>query len=47
MVSEKKKQINANQENEPNLKGTLVSVSILGGILLVTWIGAFMLFLSR
>ncbi len=47
MVSEKKKQIDANQEKEPNLKGTLVSVSILGVILLVTWFGAFMLFLSR
>ena len=47
MVSEKKKQVHAEEDNEPNLKGTLISVSILGAILLVTWIGAFMLFLSR
>ncbi|WP_405101901.1 cytochrome c oxidase subunit 2A [Oceanobacillus sp. FSL H7-0719] len=47
MVSEKKKQLNTHQEKEPNLKGTLISVSILGIFLLVTWIGAFMLFLSR
>ena len=47
MVSEKKKQINPDQKQEPNLKGTLISVSILGIILLVSWFGAFMLFLSR
>lgn len=46
MASEKKR-LESNPENEPNLKGTLISVSILGLIILVSWIGAFMLFLSR
>lgn len=47
MVAEKKKQVDTNQEKEPNLKGTLISVSFVGIFILVTWIGAFMLFLSR
>lgn len=47
MVSEKKKQLDSEQEKEPNLKGTLISVSFVGVFILVTWIGAFMLFLSR
>ncbi|MHA6251143.1 cytochrome c oxidase subunit 2A [Oceanobacillus sp. CAU 1775] len=47
MVSEKKKEVQPDHDNEPSLKGTLISVSILGVILVVSWIGAFMLFLSR
>lgn len=47
MVSEKKKQLDSEQEKETNLKGTLISVSFVGVFILVTWIGAFMLFLSR
>lgn len=45
MASEKQNQ--TNPEKEPNLKGTLVSVSILGIFLLVTWVGALMVFLAR
>ncbi|MCM3738905.1 cytochrome c oxidase subunit 2A [Oceanobacillus luteolus] len=47
MVTKNQKHVNTNPESEPNLKGTLISVSILGAILLVTWIGALMLFLLR
>ena len=47
MVAEKKKELNPKQEKEPNLKGTLISVSFVGIFILVTWVGAFMLFLSR
>jgi hypothetical protein len=32
---------------ESSLKGTLVSVMILGGFIAVTWLGVFMLFLAR
>ncbi|SEA63195.1 hypothetical protein SAMN05421743_106167 [Thalassobacillus cyri] len=32
---------------EPNLKGTLVSVSIVGGFLVLSWLAVFGLFLAR
>ncbi|CAG7651661.1 hypothetical protein PAESOLCIP111_06363 [Paenibacillus solanacearum] len=35
------------QQHEQNLSGTFVSVMILGGFLLLTWVGVFLLFLSR
>ncbi|RKQ37622.1 cytochrome c oxidase subunit 2A [Oceanobacillus halophilus] len=35
------------QEKETNLKGTLISVSILGFVLIASWVGVFILFLSR
>ncbi|WP_078429965.1 cytochrome c oxidase subunit 2A [Alkalihalobacterium alkalinitrilicum] len=36
------------QENShSNLKGTLISVFILIGIIIVSWVGVFFLFLSR
>lgn len=38
---------NPAKEKEPNLKGTFASVMILGAFLVVTWIGAFSLFISR
>jgi len=47
MVAEKQKKLDSNQDKEPNLKGTLISVSFVGIFILVTWIGAFLLFLSR
>ncbi|MCF3941548.1 cytochrome c oxidase subunit 2A [Oceanobacillus alkalisoli] len=47
MTTEKKKQLESSPENEPNLKGTLISVSVVGIFILVTWFGVFMLFLSR
>jgi hypothetical protein len=38
-------------KHEPNdnasLKGTLVSVMLLGGFLIVSWAGVFLLFLAR
>lgn len=34
-------------EQEPNLKGTLFSVMILGIFIILTWFGAFYLFISR
>ncbi|MDY0408281.1 cytochrome c oxidase subunit 2A [Virgibacillus soli] len=35
-------------ENETsNLKGTLISVMVLGMIILISWFGVFALFLSR
>ncbi|CAG7647702.1 cytochrome c oxidase subunit 2A [Paenibacillus allorhizosphaerae] len=54
----KPQQTNAVPENRPsrpdqghqhdqNLSGTFVSVMILGAFLLVTWVGVFLLFLSR
>lgn len=41
---EKKKQPQPEQEN---LKGTLVAVLIVGGIILFSWFGVFGLFLER
>lgn len=35
------------QEKETSLKGTLVSVFLLGGFIVVTWVAVFALFLSR
>lgn len=32
---------------EHSLKGTFVSVMLLGGFLIVTWLGVFMLFIYR
>ncbi|AST91641.1 cytochrome c oxidase subunit 2A [Sutcliffiella cohnii] len=34
-------------EKPSNLRGTLVSVFILGGFLIITWFGVYFLFLSR
>lgn len=47
MSTERQKQTGQHPENEPNLKGTLGFVSILGIFLLVTWFGALMVFLAR
>ncbi|MCZ8513625.1 cytochrome c oxidase subunit 2A [Paenibacillus filicis] len=35
------------QEQEHSLKGTFVSVMLLGAFLVLTWAGAFVLFLHR
>lgn len=40
-----KKQVN--HEEETSLKGTLASVMILGGIIVLSWIGVWMLFVTR
>ncbi|WP_249871826.1 cytochrome c oxidase subunit 2A [Oceanobacillus saliphilus] len=34
-------------ENEPNLKGTFISVGVLGLIIIISWFGVFALFISR
>lgn len=47
MNTEKRKQLKSSPESEPNLKGTLISVSVLGVVILVTWFGVLMLYLSR
>ncbi|MEN2766217.1 cytochrome c oxidase subunit 2A [Ornithinibacillus xuwenensis] len=44
------KEVSASKDKEKNrqdLKGTLVSVSILGAILIISWVGAYILFISR
>lgn len=35
------------EKHEPDLRGTFISVSILGIFLVVTWIGVWALYLSR
>jgi hypothetical protein len=47
MSQQQEREVKPNEEKEPNLKGTLISVSIVGGFLVITWVGALMLFLSR
>lgn len=34
-------------KEEPGLKGTFVSVMLLGAFLIVTWVAVFILFISR
>ncbi|SCB83549.1 hypothetical protein GA0061094_0828 [[Bacillus] enclensis] len=34
-------------EDSSSLKGTLTSVLLLGGFLLLSWIGVFLLFINR
>ncbi|BCB04475.1 cytochrome c oxidase subunit 2A [Bacillus sp. KH172YL63] len=34
-------------EDSKSLKGTLTSVLLLGGFLVLTWLGVFLLFLDR
>jgi uncharacterized membrane protein YqhA len=38
---------NNQKQEETQLKGTLVSVMLLGAFLLLTWVGVFVLFISR
>jgi len=43
--------MSANKENrqrpEDNLSGTLVSVLLLGAVLTLSWLGAYLIFLNR
>ncbi|WP_156289195.1 cytochrome c oxidase subunit 2A [Oceanobacillus salinisoli] len=39
--------VQSHTQKEPNLKGTLVSVSFLGLFIVASWIVVFVLFLSR
>lgn len=36
-----------NREPEPNLKGTLVSVFIVGVIIIVMWVAVYLLYVAR
>ncbi|HEX6593498.1 MAG TPA: cytochrome c oxidase subunit 2A [Bacillota bacterium] len=36
-----------NNEEQPNLKGTLISVLILGTLIVVSWFGVYALFMMR
>lgn len=44
---EKKNVEDQNVEAEPDFKGTFISVMLLGGFIIVTWLGVWLLFLSR
>lgn len=52
-MAEPKVQTNTNttrnvpQKKEESLKGTLVSVFLLGGFLILTWVGVFALYMTR
>ncbi|MDQ1912264.1 cytochrome c oxidase subunit 2A [Paenibacillus sp. GD4] len=35
------------QHKEPELKGAFASVMLLGAFLVLTWVGAYVLFISR
>lgn len=37
----------APEHKEPELKGTFASVMLLGAFLVITWVGAYLLFISR
>lgn len=41
------KDIQNDNEKEPDLKGTLISVSLLAAFLIVAWFGVWSLYLSR
>ncbi|SES79586.1 hypothetical protein SAMN05216389_102208 [Oceanobacillus limi] len=47
-LHEKKQETKVKTEKEsPSLKGTFISVMLLGLFLVLSWVGAFMLFISR
>lgn len=37
----------AYEKEKPNLKGAFASVMLLGAIIIISWFGAFALFISR
>jgi flagellar basal body-associated protein FliL len=43
----KEEKSNASEKGKPDLKGTFISVMILGVLIVVSWVGAFALFISR
>lgn len=45
--SEKLTEQQSLEEQDENLKGTLVSVLLLGAVIFVGWLGVWLLFLSR
>lgn len=42
-----KKHPKTQSQDEQSLKGTFVSVMLLGGFLALTWLGVFFLFITR
>ncbi|MFD2045824.1 cytochrome c oxidase subunit 2A [Ornithinibacillus salinisoli] len=46
-LQENKQQEATRKKENPSLKGTFISVMLLGAFLILTWVGAFTLFLSR
>lgn len=45
--NEMQQKIEENKDEEENLKGTFISVMILGGFIIASWLGVWLLFLSR
>lgn len=43
----KQKDLEASENEKPNLKGTFISVMLLGVLILISWFGAYALFISR
>ncbi|MFD1038642.1 cytochrome c oxidase subunit 2A [Virgibacillus byunsanensis] len=44
---EEKKSHPQPQKESPDLKGTLISVMLLGSFILISWFGVYILFISR
>ncbi|SHF55556.1 cytochrome C oxidase subunit II [Ornithinibacillus halophilus] len=47
MTTPEKLKKDENKHEEPNLKGTFVSVMLLGAFLVLSWVGVFILFIGR
>ncbi|GEN83048.1 hypothetical protein SLU01_13600 [Sporosarcina luteola] len=47
MAKEKPKQATKSNDSDINLKGTFISVMLVGIFILVLWFGSYALFLSR
>jgi hypothetical protein len=45
--SDTERKIVKSMNQEPSLKGTFVSVLLLGGFIAISWIGVFALFIAR
>ncbi|WP_010094578.1 cytochrome c oxidase subunit 2A [Ornithinibacillus scapharcae] len=43
----KRKDHQASENEKPNLIGTFISVMLLGAFIIITWFGAYALFISR
>ncbi|MFC2948990.1 cytochrome c oxidase subunit 2A [Virgibacillus sediminis] len=47
MKAQKAEESIGKEEKGPSLKGTLISVSALGIFIVLSWLGAFLLFIGR
>lgn len=47
MKAEVRKEEHVEEKQQENLKGTLASVMILGGFLILSWLGVWILYLVR